>query len=439
MKNRRWISALIGGFGVRAGEVGAKFALYMLAARLMTAGECGLLFLCMSWGALAATAARLGVDRALSRLIAAELAVEQGRRALAVLCQGAAIAVASGLLLGGLTFAAAPLAAGLVFHQPAAADSLRAAALLIPALSLAVTLDFALIGFARTSMSQILQNLFWPVAMLAALLLGVRSAPLMLMVMAASQMAAIVAAAALIGMDRRIGADRPSEHAPLPSLWRTARPLFVVELVQMSLVSLPTLLLGAFADPEAVGIFSIAQRASMLVLVVLLSVSVLAAPRFSEFHRLGDWDGLASLNRRTQLAGLLFGGGLCLCLAALARTFLSLLGAGYEAGRSTLLILLAGQAVNALYAAQDYMLMMTGQGAALQLINLGQFLLIAFLGAALIPSLGATGAALATAAATAFGAIGTATTVRALYPRATPYLTFDPPDKLTAFMQRRAT
>lgn len=437
---RKWISALFGGLSIRGGEVASKFALYMLAARLMSAEACGLMFLCMSWGGLAATIARLGVDRGASRLVAAALVIGQGRAARTVLVRAVLIAAAAGIVIGAATAAAAPLAAIYIFRQPAAEPCLYASAFLIPALSIAVTLDFSLIGFARTNIAQALQNLTWPVAMLAALLAGARSAPVLLLVMAASQAAAALMALAVMWTERgRLREDGalPGEATPLPSLTRTAGPLFIVELVQMSLVSLPTLMLGAIADPKAVSVFSIAQRASMLILVVLLSVSVLAAPRYAQLHQLRDWSGLAAVNRRTQMAGLVFGGGLCIGLALLARTFLGLIGDTFLEGSGVLLILLVGQAVNALYAAQDYVLMMTGQGSALRVVNLGQFFVMIGLGAVLIPLAGATGTALVTAAATAVGAVGTAMAVRLYYPEAAPLLAPPMPNWMVPFFARR--
>ena len=437
---RGWVSALFGGFSIRGAEVASKFALYMLAARLMGAEACGLMFLAMSWGSLAATVARLGADRGASRLVAAALAVGQGREARTVLVRAASITLGAGLVIGAATALAAPAAAAYLLRQPAAEPCLYAAAFLIPSLSIAVTLDFALIGLGRTAIAQLLQNLTWPVSMLAALLAGVRSAPLMLLVMAASQAASVLAALAVMAAERhrlRTNGPLPADEPPLPSLKSTAGPLFIVELVQMSLVSLPTLMLGVAADPKAVSVFSIAQRASMLILVVLLSVSVLAAPRYAVLHKLRDWATLATVNRRTQLAGLVFGGGLCLALALLAGTFLSLLGGSFVEGRAVLLILLAGQAVNALYAAQDYVLMMTGQGSALRAINLGQFIVMISLSALLIPLTGASGAAIATAMATATGAIGTAMVVKLYYPEAAPILALGMPRGMAAYFQRR--
>jgi hypothetical protein len=42
----------------RSAEVAAKLVLYMLAARLLNAEECGVLFICLTWVLLAGTVSR---------------------------------------------------------------------------------------------------------------------------------------------------------------------------------------------------------------------------------------------------------------------------------------------------------------------------------------------------------------------------------------------
>ena len=420
-----WISASLGGLATRMAEVGAKLALYMLAARLLSEEECGVLFLSLTWVLLAGTIARLGMERALSRLIPAELALCQGATARRALIKGFLIVTTLGLVVGLITVLAAPFAADTLFHAAAALPSLRACGVVIPVLTQAVTLGFVLVGFHRPVLSQILQNLLWPIFMLAGVLLGLRDAASIMLLMAASQLIAIaVALIAVIGHRQELRHDEPlpAEAEKLPSLRETALPLYVVELVQVSIPTLPVLILGVFADPAAVSSFSIALRASMLVLVVLLSLSMVASPRFAALHRQGDWAQLAAVNRRTQALGAVLGGAVCLVLAAGAPILLTLIGRNFAGGAPALLVLLAGQAVNALYAGQDGLLAMTGQGNALRLLNLVQVAVMIVLSFTLIPYFGAVGAAIVTAVVTAQGAVGTAMAVKTYYPPAAPRL-----------------
>ena len=433
-----WILASFGGLAVRGAEVAAKLSLYMLAARLLDDQQCGALFLGMSWGMLAATASRLGIEKALSRLLAAELAVGQGRAARRVLVKGHLVVLAAGVAAGAATFAAAPFAAASLFHA-ATVSSLRAAGILVPCLAIAVTLSFALVGFGRTVLSQILQNLSWPIGMLAALGLGARQAGDLLLVMAGTQLAAALVALAVFRYERaRLQDDRPLAQGaePLPDLRRTAGPLYVVELVQVSINALPVLFLGCFADARDVALFSVANRASMLVLVVILSLSLTAAPHFASLHRRGQVAELALMARRTQLAGLAVGGPICLCLALLAGTLLGLINSEYTAGRSVLVILAAGQFVNALYTGLDSLLAMTGHGAVLRVLNLTQLLAMIVLGLVLIPGFGSLGAAIVAAIVTAQGSVCSAAVIAVYLPGVAPRMAPPLPDYVRHLLVR---
>jgi O-antigen/teichoic acid export membrane protein len=408
--------------------VAAKLALYILAAARMDDQECGAMFLCLTWVMLSGTLSRLGLERALSRLIAAELALGQGVAARRVLVQGLAIIALTGLVAGMATFVSAPFAARHLFHSAAAEAGLRAAALTIPANSLACALGFSLIGFGRTVLAQALQNVVWSIGLLCGVVGGLDHAWSLMLLMAATQAISVsIGAVALLADRLRLKEDvaLPQGSGALPSPFRTALPLYVVELVQVSINSLPVLVLGIFADSRSVSIFSIAQRASMLVLVVLFSLTILASPQFAALHRRGDWADLAALNRRTQLAGMVLGGGVCLALAAGGETLLSLIAPGFAAGVPALLIMAAGQAVSALYAGQDGLLAMTGQGPALRTLNLAQFAVMALLSMLLIPRFGAMGAAAVSAVATAQGGLGAAMVVAAFFPAFAPR--FAPP------------
>ncbi|WP_445679608.1 lipopolysaccharide biosynthesis protein [Radicibacter daui] len=426
----------LGGFAVRGLEVGCKFLLYMLAAHLLGKAESGFLFLAMTWGHLAATCSRLGVEKALTRLVAAELAIGQGLKARHLAIRGALVVLAAGLVLGGATMVAAPLAADLLFHDAAAGPALRMSGLVIPGMALAFTITGIMTGLGRTVSAQLLQNVFWPAGLLAGLLMGQREAEGLIATLAVTMLLTVACGLAALLADRRsLAADEPlpPDAGLLPGMRATAAPLYVVELVQVSIASLPVLILGMFADAGAVSIFSVASRASMLVLVVLISLGTMAAPRYAGLHRKRLTDDLKALNHRIQLAGAVIGGGLSLILAVAAFPLLSLLGQGFADGSLVLVVMASGQMVNALYSGQDVLLAMTGHGPALRLLNIVQFSVISLLGLVLIPVFGAMGAAIATAVCTAQGGIGTAAVARLLVPEAAPFLAPSMPLKLRSY------
>ncbi len=432
----------VASLAVRAIEVGAKLGLYIVAAKLLGVAGSGLLFLAMTWGHLAATLSRLGIERALMRLVASELAVAQGDSARRHILRGVAIVAGVSLALGTATHFAAPFAAEILFHDVGAASPLAASGFVIPAMAVAFTLTHVLAGLERTTVSQLLQNVFWPIGMLLALAFGAREPAEVIHLLAATMTVVCIVAAAWILADRaKLARDEPLPPgiALLPSLRATAAPLYIVELVQVSIASLPTLMLGVFANTAAVSVFSIAQRASMLVHVVLLSLGTVASPRFAALHRTNDSEGLARLNRQMQIAGTVMGGGVCLVLAVGGGPLLSLIGPSFAGGAYLLAIMAAGQFVSALYATQDLLLAMTGNGAALRILNLLQLAIMLLLSIPLIAHLGAAGAALITALVTAQGGIGTAAAARLLIPEASTYLAPTLPRALHSSLGKTST
>ncbi len=420
------------GIGVRGLEVVGKLGLYMLAARSLGAHDAGMFFLCLTWAGLAASIARMGLDRALTRHVAAELAVGAGRAARADVISGMIWSMLASLVAGALTYAVAQPAALYLFAEPALAGPFALAAFAIPPLALSVMVGSVLAGLQQGVLAQFVQNALWPLLTLVALVAFATKLDELLLAMIASMTIAGLAGLAPIvrwflragdatasvavegeGMGAGMGAA-----AALPGLWRTALPLSVVEIIQVSLVSLPMLALGVFATPAEVGAFSIAHRISMLILVVIMSIGAIAAPSFAACHRRGEIDELRRINRQTRLVVLLFGLPGIAVMALFPATLLNLIGPGFDIARTALIIMAMGQLVSCLLPCQDIVLAMTGHGAYLRTLNLIQFITCVVLGALLLPAFGASGAALVAAIGVAQGAIGTTLMLRRVMPGA---------------------
>lgn len=416
------------GLGLRGVEVAGKLGLYIIAARSLGVHDAGLFFLCLTWIGLASTFARLGLERAVTRHVAAELAVGQGRAAGRALRTGLIWTGLAAAAIAMLTAAMAGPVSQLLFGAPDLETPLRLSALALVPQTLTITIGSALAGLKRGVAAQFVQNALWPVLTLAALLAGVGDLDSLVLALAGALAVSALVGMVLLARDRHRFADRPAdrpalsgEHAEtLPSLWHTARPLFVVELVQVSLASLPVLALGMFVDAASVGAFSVANRISMLVWVVIISIGTFAAPNYAELHRRGEMVRLKAMNRGVMLSVAALGLPLVAVMMAVPGRLLDLVGEGFGSGATALCILAAGQTVNCLLACQDIRLAMTGRGDVLRRLNLLQLATCAVLGAVLIPAFGMTGAALVTAVAVAQGAIGTSLVSFAVFERFGP-------------------
>ena len=410
------------GLGVRGFEVLGKLGLYILAAAALGAHDAGLFFLCITWVGLLSTIARAGFERAMTRHIAAEIAVGRGRAAGRAMRTGMSVHVATGVAAALFTWATADFVAGSVFSQPDLARPLALSALLLLPQTMVISVGYVLTGLKRGVAAQLVQNALWPVLTLLALVAGARQLDALILALAAALTLSTLVGAVLIAQRRPALQDRPGAAEPagdaLPPLWRAALPLGLVEVVQIGLSALPVLALGIFVDATEVGAFSVAHRISLMIWVVIVSIGTVAAPHFAELHRRGEIDQLRTLNRRVRLVTALAGLPVILAMMVIPGLLLRLIGPGFEIAAPALAVLAVGQLVNCLLPSQDLVLAMAGHGRRLQQLSIAQFLTGCVLAAILVPQFGMIGAAAVGAWTLAQGAIGTTLMVRRLMPAA---------------------
>ncbi|MES2862031.1 MAG: oligosaccharide flippase family protein [Pseudomonadota bacterium] len=408
--------------GARALEAGAKFGLYALAARALGGHDAGRFFLALSVIQIVSTVARLGLDRPMTRHVAAELAVGDTRAAWRAAVTGCGAVAGSSCLVAFVLALGAPWIAERVLNQADMVSVLVLAAVIIPVQNLAFAMASVLVGLERSVAAQMVMNALAPALSLAALILWADEVHRLLSVYAAAfGVCALLGLVVMLAEVRRrsgvVALVKPA--AALPSLWQGARPLWISEVAQAALLSVPVLVLGAFADPQAVSVFSICSRLSMLVTTVVLSLGALSAPVFARHHRLGDWSALrdaVTTNRKTTIllcvpltAGLAIGAG----------PMLELLGIPVAAGAPVLLILLVGQLAYCLLPSRDLVLAMAGHGRALRGLSLWQLAGCVALCLVLIPPFGAVGAALSSATIWIGGATALAMIARRRLPQLT--------------------
>lgn len=409
--------AVMMSLGSRGLEAAAKFALYGLAARELGGHDAGRFFLALGVIQIVSTLARLGLEKPVTRHVAAELAVGDVAAARkAALTAGGSVLLASvlaGLLLAG----AAPFIADHWTGQAAMAPALMLAALIVPVQNLAFAVAWVLIGLERGAAGQMVMNALPPVLSLIALCVGADSLGRLLVAYAGS-----FGLCALLGLALVVTTHWSRRHphiapgAAMAGLWSGARRLMVVDACQAALITLPVLILGAFAAPDSVSTFSLCNRLAMLVTIVVLSLGAMSAPHFARHHRLRDWTALRAAvldNRRMTLM-------LCLPLiAALALgsvPLLGLLSVPAVEGVPVLLILLSGQLAYCLFPSRDLLLAMAGEERVLRRLSLWQLVFCVALCLTLTPAWGAIGAALASTCIWIGGAVAVASAARRKLP-----------------------
>lgn len=417
--------AALTALSARGLEAAAKFGLYGLSARLLGGHDAGEFFLCLSIVHVLSTFARMGLDRALTRHVAAELAVGDMDAVRRKAVRATASVFAASTTIGLLTFlTAAPLAQA--FHQPDLLRPIQLAGLIVPLNNLLYMAAFALMGFDRGAVAQLLGNAAAPLIGLAALLLGARSTEALV-----AAYGAAFAGAALIGLLLIVQAWRrgptPGSHAlddleALPSLWANAKPLFAYDLAQAFLLSLPTIALGRVAAPAVLSDFSITSRLSMLAGTVVISIGQFSSAAIARHYRLGETLAMRRAYRRTRNLAMAVTLPMLLLMAVFAQPLLAVLGAPSPAAVVTLRLLIVSQLAYALTPCLDMVLTMTGHGEALRRLVSVQLVVCIGLALTLPGPYGAVGAAMVCVAQWLVISIGSAIAVWRLVPALRPRL-----------------
>jgi O-antigen/teichoic acid export membrane protein len=158
---------------------------------------------------------------------------------------------------------------------------------------------------------------------------------------------------------RRAGS--PS-HDRERSEWRSAALLFTwIAGCQAVMAQADTLLLGVFGGPEQAAIFAAALRVSQLASLGLLAVIAISAPVVAGLFARARREELQTAAFRMAVAASVFTLPAVAALVVGGRLVLSWFGSEFEAGYVPLLILLAGQTINALCGAGAALLGMTGR------------------------------------------------------------------------------
>jgi O-antigen/teichoic acid export membrane protein len=156
-------------------------------------------------------------------------------------------------------------------------------------------------------------------------------------------------------------ADSPLAAVYDTRVWlRVSMPLLLVAGFQVALGQADLLILGATRGVRDAAYYLAATKSATLVSYVLVAVSAMTAPMFSELKTRNDRAGLQRLvavSAQWVFWPTLF---IAIAIAALAPFILGLFGSGFTVAHWALLVLLFGQLVNAACGPVGYLLSMTG-------------------------------------------------------------------------------
>jgi O-antigen/teichoic acid export membrane protein len=171
--------------------------------------------------------------------------------------------------------------------------------------------------------------------------------------------------------------------------------MLLTSFTQQFLGQIEILFLGRMTTMAEVGLFSVANRISMLCRIPNNVVGMVISPLIAKVYASGEKDELESMVHIGALAGFLGGALLSLPLAIWPGMVLEVFGHEYVAARYLLLLLIAGNLVHSFFGPNGQLLMMTGNELFVFKVMASSIAVDIALNLSLIPIWGAMGAAMA--------------------------------------------
>lgn len=379
---------------------GIGFALNLLLARLLGADDVGIYYLALTVSTMASAVATLGLGNVLVRYTAAEAESGDYVALKAIARIGTRTSLACAVALTVLVATAAPWICEYILGKPELTRPLQWMALtIVPQTQMRLHAQL-LRGLKKIALSQMLRNVDVPFLTLVfiALLGGTYGATGAVWSFVTAN---LIAAVMAVWLWRRAAGPVEAGDSPLGlrELLRSGLPILQANLMNMGLTPLTTLLLGAMTNSASVAIFAIAFRTSLLTRFAKMAVNAIAAPKFAALHRMADSAALSSTSRRSSLLVSVASLPMLLCFIVFPHWTMGLFGPTFADGAMLLRVLAIGQTAAVISVSVPYLLIMSGNERKLRNNTLVSAAVCLALNLLLIPSYGATGAAIAVASA----------------------------------------
>lgn len=378
---------------------------HLILSRTMGATEYGSYVIALGWAMVLVIPSRLGLDNSVLRF--ATIYREEHRTA--------ALRGLIGFSLAAITLASVLIAAGMLLARAVGVGPLRDIDVMLLLGVASLILPLAVLGWlsalirtahlimASQFYEQVLRPFLLIVGLTVVLITG-RS----LDAAGAMLLTSGTVAIALLG----IGVHARKTFGPMsavqPSfedrgLWLSVGGvLSLMAIAQELLNQTELILLGILANPVEAAHFAVAWRLASLVQFGLAAIVLVSGPLIASAYRRNDRTELARIARLTARISTLFAIVMASGLAVAGESALGLFGRGFEQAYPALLVLLAGGLVNAFTGSVGYYLVLTGHQRVALNIMLSAVMVSVAVNASLIPSMGATGSAIASAVALSF-------------------------------------
>lgn len=371
----------------------------LLIAKFLGPRQVGLYFLGIAIINVAIMPAALGLDSGILRFVAIHMSSKNAARLKGTIIAAIIIALPLSILtMITLITGAETLASGF-FHKPALASILKLLALSIPFMVMSLLFLAVLQALKLMHLRVISRDLADGAAKLifaaSALALGLGLFGAALATVIATGLTACIA---FFFMNKSV---QLTTRAPIEfnfgELLKFSIPQTFSKMLFISRAYMDTLLVGFFLSASHVGIYSVASRIAMLLIVIHAAFRSIFAPIVADLYDQKDSKVLSDLFKSVSTWMFTISFPISLLLIILAKPILQIVGPAFIDGAVVLMLLGFAQMVIAASGPSAIMLVMAGKPVLELLCNLIAFALSVILSFILIPRYGIIGAGLATA------------------------------------------
>jgi len=372
------------------------FILNIIISRALGADAAGYYFLSVSIVLVLTSIFRLGTDQVVTRLVSTYNVSALPKNISALYLYVMKFLGVSLFIISLFLFLFSDLISFFVFFKPDLTEPLRIISLSIFFLGLLVSHGFFFQGLKYTSAYQFCQNLGQPLFLFCIIVFSFfMDLELSTVNLSFFHLLSSIIPLLIVFFLLRSKLSIPT-HAFIETkeLWRSSLPLWgSASLIMLMNFGAP-ILLGVMGSSESVAIFYNAFRTASLVLLVLMSINSIAAPKFSELYCKNDIPSIRRLSIMSTRAMVLLTSPIFLCFFIFPEWVMGLFGSEFRVGYQVLVVLSLGQLFNVSTGSVLLILSMTGHERKVLLSSVISGLVMLFLCLTLIPLFGALGAAI---------------------------------------------
>lgn len=373
----------------------------LILTRVLGARGYGAYAYTFAWSSLLGVLAVLGLPSLVVREVAAyeargEPQLVRGiiRRSYQAILVGSVVVVAAAALVGVLLVG---------LGQPDVQRSYLLGLLLIPLVGLYRLGEGVMRGFQRVVSGRIAETTVQPLLTVAFVVTanavspnGIGPTGAMSLTVAAAGVATVVSHV-LVRHTLPAHVEREEPRYQTRAWLRSLQPLFLLSSAQTVQPQIGVILLGGLRDITASGVLNVGLRWAGFVSFMQLVVSFPLAPAVARLHASGDGIRLQRLVSAATVAATVAAVPIAIVLLVSSERVLALFGHSFIGGSGALTILVLGELVNVSSGPVALILIMTNHERVVATFCTGAVVANVVLGAALIPTFGLEGAAIARA------------------------------------------